>query len=400
MSFNDPIYYYKSAVASKEDALSIKGRISSKEDAVALKGLKVSPYAGQPQQEIDVAPYDMCSDGTSLYIAGRKGYTGPVNHVCKAVKVSIAGFIKSDEVEYDHEVSTTQEYYWAVKYDAGYLYFAGIGLVAGRQVAIVHKRPVSDLSTLNWSYIYDANPQAAQFRDLEIDGDYVYAIGDSPINIKVLKVKLNKSDGMAVWENNVDTAVAFGITELADYIYIFKNRAGLLYLERVLKTDPTSITETSYALSGGLFRGMNDGVSLYCGGIQPSVGDVQCYVQKTAIATLVRDWGFNYDGSAPGYEYFSKAIKHTDGVVYACGSIASPTVPADPGYPAANVVLEKINAVTGASILHKEFAGSMSNYNSSMVIIGSYIYLACYNFTAHPAAAWVEKRNCSDLELA
>ena len=360
--------------------------------SVFMDGDKVVNAEFIIRTNLDFVPIDMCTDGTYLYIVGYKYYAATGNYVCKAVKRRVSDLGEVDSVEYDSVVNSTIEYYWSIKHEAGFLYIAGIGLATGttRQIGIVHKRPTSNLGTLTWSYAYDAGGSThAWFRDIDLDTDYVYAVGDSPPNTSVLKVKLNKSNGSLVWSRNNTISVAFSVNNFGDSLYLGKNWTGLMFLEKVNKINPDTYTEKNYAVSGGLFKGMNDGTSLYLGGIQPSTGDRRGYTQKTLISDLNIIWGLtsNYGSTVNILEQTNKVIKHSDGVIYTSGIVQET--------PVGIVVIEKLTN-DGVLSLSKKFSGWI---DSAIVVLGDYVYLACNDQVNYPNVYCVERRLASTLEI-
>ena len=332
--------------------------------------------------------FDMCSDGTYFYICGYN----PVTFKCVVAKVGISSLGLIKQVEYA-SVSTYQDAYYSIRYDGGFVYLAGYlnnsQTQNGLGTAIVHKRPISDLSALSWAYAFTEAGACCFFRDLVVDDTYVYAVGDydSPSPAYVLKVKLSKSDGTLIWERHANISQsAWGVTQSGDYVYIHQNYGGVIGVERVPKLNPDSSAVFGYVDQGGLFRGFLSGTFLYISGPSPSRGDTQGMTMKINFSTMAEIWQKRRNQSVGNWDCDFKCIG--DGInIFTVGQTY-----VGPGIPH-NQVFQKFD-LDGTLILTKVITnpGSASYYYWYTILeSGNYIYLCNYY--------GIERRLKSTLEI-
>lgn len=330
-------------------------------------------------------PYDMCTDGNFLYICGAKANTT----ICKVVKLDIMHFSLIDSVEYDYGViPNALECYGGIRYESGYIYLSGYAnyLVGLTTVALVHKRPTSNLSTLTWAYTYSAAGLGCWFQEPEIDDNYVYATGvyDSFLSgphAHQLTVKLDKSTGAEIWiSTNTIHYLPVGINQSGDFLYTYKNIGTILGITKISKSDPATYTNYTYVSVGTFYRGCLDGTNIYVSGITPLSGvSYTALVFKINMATMAKTWEYDRDTSPGDYDDFQKCVKD-DTHIYAEG--VTKGTPYD-------TMLEKLD-FNGNLIASKRIVGKQL-YRYTIVQYGDYLY--------HADPVGVERRSKSSLEV-
>lgn len=343
---------------------------------------------------LDFSPFDICSDGTYLYICGDRYDAVTLNYICKIIKVRISDFVTIDSVEFPDAVSAVPEYYAGIRYSNGYIYIAGYGINGLFNRAILHCRPVSNLATLTWSYNYSVAGMNCWFHDLEVDDDYVYAIGNRGSTLGI-KVKVNKVTGAQIWEFHNTIASPVGINQYGDYLYIYGHGGGLNAIEKVLKSDGSSTTYNTYMYDptiyiGNLYRGCLDGSNIFVCGMSPHTVNLKALTMKVKMSDMSWVWSYRTDRKTGGiWESTDKCVQ--DGLnIYTLGKVNSGGVPY-----AWDAILEKLD-MDGNLVLSKTIMG-YSNY--AILQSGDYLYLAIYDYSTNPGFQLVERRLKSTLEI-
>jgi len=348
----------------------------------------------------DFFAFDMCSDGTFFYICGRKSYADPTNHKCVVAKVRISNLELIQMVEYDFGVNANDDSYYSIAYSDDFIYLAGwlnnSWIQGGSGTAVVHKRPTSDLSILSWEYTFSEAGKCCYFRDLVVDDDNVFAVGDydSPFPAKALKVRLAKTNGDLVWVKYITGNAAWGVSQYEHYIYIHENVGGVISIEKFAKIQsPSEYVIISYGDQGGLFRGciggvppQTEGLCIYVSGPSPSQGDSQGMLMKINLSTMVETWQRRRNQATTGdaYDFDFKCVQ--DGVnVFTIGQTGV-TPPYDQ-------VLQKFDLEGNLEITKIIANPGSTNYYYWYTILelGNYIYLCNYY--------GIERRLKSTLEI-
>ncbi len=346
--------------------------------------------------QVDFSIFDIATDNTFLYVCGNRYYPGPpADYKSKVIKIKMSDLSLVDSIEYDEGVSGVVESYYGIRYSNGFIYLSGLGISGTKNRAILHCRPVSDLSTLTWSYNYAAAGLDCWFHEPEVDDDFVYAIGNRGTSA-VLKVKVDKTTGAQIWQFNNTFSTPVGINHDTNNLYIYKHSGGHNAIEKVLKSDGTvtlynNLLYDAVQNLGTFIRGCHDGTNIYvCGMSPPGPGLYQNLTMKIKMSDMSWVWSYRTD-KMPGaaYETSNKAVQ--DGTnIYTLGIVNTGDAPF-----AWDNILEKLD-MDGNLVLSKIIMG-YSNY--AILQWGSYLYLGLYDYDIDPTFSIVERRLKSTLEI-
>jgi len=336
---------------------------------------------------LDFVPQDICSDGTYFYICGYKFYSSPANYVSKIVKIRISDFVEVDSVEYDEAVSgTIVEYYTGIRYNNGFIYISGLGISAGKTRSILHCRPISDLSTLTWSYNYAVGGTNANLQEPEVDDDYVYGVGY--YGTTSIRIKVDKSTGAEVWILNDAGHGPGGMNQSGNYLYVHEDFSGNLAIEEVLKSDGSSTTYSYDPTTtlGHLSRGCLDGTNIFVCGYSPLY---QAITMKVKMSDMSWVWSYRTNREPTNLEESRKCVQ--DGTnVYTIGIVNTGDAPY-----AWDAILEKLDT-DGNLVLSKTITGYI---NYAILESGDYLYLGIYDYITNTTNWLLERRLKSTLEI-
>lgn len=331
----------------------------------------------------DFVPQDMVFDGLHFYICGNKHTTSPADIICKVVKLNISLEL-IDYGEYNGIVSPSLgEDFSGIREDGDSIFLAGAIHNGNNNVAILQKRPKSDLSQIDWTYTYSVGGVDCRMQEPEVDSDFIYGAGAKyPAG---LQVKLNKGDGSLVWLRNFNTS-RVGILQEGNYVYPIGHSSGWLSVQKVLKTNPDSYADYNFGSTGVLYRGgIYDG-HIYVSGRSPGFGDTQGITMKIRMSDMVEIWRYLRNTAVGGADVDMKC-KCDGNNVFVLGQTGDPL----------DATLEKLN-MSGGLILSKTIVSCYYAY--AIIELGNYLYLGYRAYpTSWPCTAGIERRLKSTLEI-
>jgi len=331
--------------------------------------------------DLDFVPYDMCFDGTFLYLCGTKMYIGPL-YVCKIVKLSVSTLALVASMENDLNGDATFEAYQGIKVDNGFLYVCGTH--SGIMTGFVHKIP-TDLSSVSNTFSYTpGGGTQGYFLEPEIDsnGHFVYIVGRKG-NFLVVKAKLNVSDLTQVWLDASDATEAGGILENVANVFLLKSYGAQSAVEVL---DKTTGNETRYLYDlGGLQRGDISATHIYATGTLNVAGNYNGLVNKISLADLSQTWRWDRASTGSGNVETDMRCRFDGTYVYSMGVKN-------------NLTDGTLAKITDAGVLVTQVDLGVNCYPYwAMIQNGSYLYVAYRNtglFTGR-----IQRRLKSTLEV-
>lgn len=322
-------------------------------------------------------PYHITHDGTNLWVFGYLSSTGNGGIIQKIDPVT--GLVL-DQL-YD---KTNVSLYFHGIVEEDYVYVCGR---LGTNTGIVHKRPKSDLATIEQSYSKQVTAIGA-IVGLVSDDDNLYFSGYQTAN--VWRGALQKSDLSQVWFFNNTSAQSYGLCIAADYsvLYIFYQN-GTLTGRRIDQVNPANgAIVASFNYGGGFpIRGCISNGQLYLTGSWTD--DVLVAYKKAALmniglSDMIKDWEVNFDTVGSADEYYTACTDGTN--IFAVGrcpqTAGARIICVD---TAGNAIWSKTAAVTRPGV--------------AIGTLGDFIYVMGWDTSVTPNTKYIEKRSKADGQV-
>ena len=241
-----------------------------------ILGERITPWSEMLYDNFLI--YDMFIESGNIYICGC-GFDEGVRRP-KVGKVDLA---TGELVDSFMDITNVGSYY-AISVDADGVYLTG-PVATG---AVAHMRNKNNLSSQVWAYIASPSPSAGT--GIFPEGSFVYGCCGVYIGQVAAVYKLNKSNGIVVWETIIGVAVRDLYVPSGENLYLMKEHGGRNVVATVSKATGVEVFATFNA--GWPFGGKGKNGSLWTGGYH--LGTASKTIVKYNVsgfpATLIWAW--------------------------------------------------------------------------------------------------------------